>query len=117
MSLKSCADAYAKSRKAGDSPARAGSGSGRRMWQKEISGRAKNSSPGVLAGSEVKFRLLAPNELGSVIFGCTNGTMNECLSKNLFGLPSCHMVYVQNIQKGMPLFLFNYTDWKFFFFY
>ena len=112
MSLKRCADAYAKSRKAGGSPARAGSGSGSSMWQKEISGRAKNSSPGVLAGSEVKFRLLAPNELGSVIFGCTNGTMNECLSKNLFGLPNRHMVYVQNIQKGMPLFLFNYTDRK-----
>ena len=38
--------------------------------------------------------------------------MNECLSKNLFGLPNRHMVYVQNIQKGMPLFLFNYTDRK-----
>lgn len=112
MSPKSCADAYAKSRMAGNSPARAGSGSGTRMGQKEITGRAKNSSPGVLAGSEEKFRLLAPNELGSVIFGCTNATMNECLSKNLFGLPSRHMVYVQNIKKGMHLFLFNYTDRK-----
>jgi len=109
MSLKSCAEPCAKSQKAGGAPVRAGSGSGSRMRRKENTSRANTS---VLAGSEVRFRFLAPNELGSVIFGCTNATMNECLSKKLFGLPSSHMVYVQNIRKDMPLFLFNYTDRK-----
>lgn len=110
--MKSPAKASAKSQKAGGSPARSGSGSGSRMPRNEITGRAHDSNASVLAGNDVQFRSLAPNELGSVIFGCTNTTMNECLSKNLFGLPSRHMVYVQNIRKGMPLFLFNYTDKK-----
>ncbi|KEH29394.1 hypothetical protein MTR_4g036205 [Medicago truncatula] len=32
-------------------------------------------------------RNLEKNQLGGVIFGCTRSTMNECLSKQLFGEP------------------------------
>ncbi len=28
---------------------------------------------------------LGKDELGALIFGCTNATMSECLSENLFG--------------------------------
>ncbi|KAH1155394.1 hypothetical protein GLYMA_18G207500v4 [Glycine max] len=38
--------------------------------------------------------------------------MKECLSKQLFGLPAHHFCYVKNIDPGLPLFLFNYTDRK-----
>lgn len=38
--------------------------------------------------------------------------MKECLQKQLFGLPSSHFSYVKNIEHGLPLFLFNYTDRK-----
>uniref|UniRef100_A0ACD5TR57 Uncharacterized protein n=1 Tax=Avena sativa TaxID=4498 RepID=A0ACD5TR57_AVESA len=57
-------------------------------------------------------RNLREDELGGVIFGCTHQTINECLSKQLFGLPSCHISYVKNIKPGLPLFLFNYSDRK-----
>ncbi|KAM3216902.1 kelch-like protein 4 isoform X1 [Capsicum annuum] len=58
------------------------------------------------------FRNLRRSQLGGVIFGCTKNTMKECLSKQLFGLPVQHFAYVQNVDPGMPLFLFNYTDRK-----
>ncbi|KAF5189188.1 Development/cell death domain, Galactose oxidase, beta-propeller, partial [Thalictrum thalictroides] len=51
-------------------------------------------------------------ELGGVIFGCTKDSINECLSNLLFGLPSIHSSYVENIEPGLPLFLFNYDDRK-----
>ncbi|KAF8663003.1 hypothetical protein HU200_055591 [Digitaria exilis] len=57
-------------------------------------------------------RNLPEDELGGVIFGCKHNTMNECLSKQLFGLPSGHISYVKNVKPGMPLFLFNYSDRK-----
>ncbi|TKY65756.1 Kelch protein 1 [Spatholobus suberectus] len=57
-------------------------------------------------------RNLTKNQLGGVIFGCKNATMKECLSKQLFGLPAQHFSYVKNIDPGLPLFLFNYTDRK-----
>ncbi|KAL2330659.1 hypothetical protein Fmac_018240 [Flemingia macrophylla] len=38
--------------------------------------------------------------------------MKECLSKQLFGLPAQHFSYVKNIDPGLPLFLFNYSDRK-----
>ncbi|KAL9315261.1 hypothetical protein ACSQ67_016262 [Phaseolus vulgaris] len=57
-------------------------------------------------------RNLRKSELGGVIFGCRNATMKECLSKLLFGLPAQHFSYVRNIDPGLPLFLFNYTDRK-----
>ncbi|XP_057524691.1 uncharacterized protein LOC130804316 [Amaranthus tricolor] len=57
-------------------------------------------------------RNLRKNDLGAVIFGCKHSTFNECNSKLLFGLPSFHIKYVQNVSVGMPLFLFNYSDRK-----
>ncbi|KAM0051734.1 putative DCD domain-containing protein NRP [Helianthus debilis subsp. tardiflorus] len=57
-------------------------------------------------------RNLGKNQLGGVIFGATNITFNECLSKQLFGLPKEHLEYVEKIVPGLPLFLFNYTDRK-----
>ncbi|KAJ8551019.1 hypothetical protein K7X08_000389 [Anisodus acutangulus] len=57
-------------------------------------------------------RNLSKSQLGGVIFGCKNNTMKECLSKQLFGLPVQHFSYVKNIDSGLPLFLFNYTDRK-----
>lgn len=38
--------------------------------------------------------------------------MQECLSEQLFGLPTPHFSYVRNINPGLPLFLFNYSDRK-----
>ncbi|XP_020275209.1 uncharacterized protein LOC109849752 isoform X2 [Asparagus officinalis] len=55
-------------------------------------------------------RNLSKSSLHGVIFGCNNNTMQECLSKQLFGLPSSHFLYVKNIEPGLPLFLFNYVD-------
>lgn len=54
-------------------------------------------------------RNLSKDNLGGAIFGCKDNTMGECLSKQLFGLPSSHFQFVRNIEPGMPLFLFNYT--------
>ncbi|CAO2204525.1 unnamed protein product [Urochloa humidicola] len=62
--------------------------------------------------NSVAARYLQEDELGGVIFGCKHNTMNECLSKQLFGLPSGHFAYVKNVKPGMPLFLFNYSDRK-----
>ncbi|KAI4324499.1 hypothetical protein MLD38_029984 [Melastoma candidum] len=62
--------------------------------------------------SPVGFRNLGRGALGGVIFGCNNGTIHECFSKQLFGLPYPHLAYVQNIMPGLPLFLFNYSDRK-----
>ncbi|OIT07955.1 PREDICTED: kelch-like protein 3 [Nicotiana attenuata] len=58
------------------------------------------------------FRNLSRSQLGGVIFGCKNNTMRECLSKQLFGLPVQHFSYVKNIDPGLPLFLFNFSDRK-----
>ncbi|PRQ42798.1 putative development/cell death domain-containing protein [Rosa chinensis] len=60
----------------------------------------------------VSARNLMKNHLGAVIFGCTHSTMNECLSKQLFGLPAPHLIYVKKVTPGLPLFLFNYSDRK-----
>ncbi|GKC50722.1 development/cell death domain-containing protein, partial [Tanacetum coccineum] len=57
-----------------------------------------------------KARDLGKVQLGGVIFGTTNATINECLSKQLFGLPGPHFVYVKKIEPGLPLFLYNYSD-------
>nr|XP_010921050.1 actin-binding protein IPP [Elaeis guineensis]XP_010921051.1 actin-binding protein IPP [Elaeis guineensis] len=62
--------------------------------------------------SSTTARNLRKSDLGGVIFGCTHNTMKECLSNQLFGLPSLHFSYVKNIEPGLPLFLFNYTDRK-----
>ncbi|XP_021826525.1 influenza virus NS1A-binding protein homolog isoform X2 [Prunus avium] len=57
-------------------------------------------------------RNLRKNHLGGVIFGCNKLTMEECLLKQLFGLPAAHFLHVKNISPGLPLFLFNYSDRK-----
>ncbi|PWA40675.1 nucleotide-binding alpha-beta plait domain-containing protein [Artemisia annua] len=57
-----------------------------------------------------KARGLGKVQLGGVIFGTTKATINECLSKQLFGLPGSHFVYVKKIEPGLPLFLYNYSD-------
>ncbi|XP_020080324.1 kelch-like protein 20 [Ananas comosus] len=69
----------------------------------------KTPMPG---NSSVSARNLRKTDLGGVIFGCSIHTMSECLSKQLFGLPSNHSPYVKNIEPGLPLFLFNYSDKK-----
>ncbi|XP_055808476.1 uncharacterized protein LOC129877024 [Solanum dulcamara] len=58
------------------------------------------------------FRNLPRDQLGGVIFGCTNDTIRECLEQQLVGLPGQHIVYVKNVNPGLPVFLFNYTDKK-----
>ncbi|XP_057965101.1 uncharacterized protein LOC131155742 isoform X2 [Malania oleifera] len=57
-------------------------------------------------------RNLKKSHLGGVIFGCKSSTIKECLFKQLFGLPAHHFLYVKNIDPGLPLFLFNYSDRK-----
>ncbi|RDX80608.1 hypothetical protein CR513_38822, partial [Mucuna pruriens] len=57
-------------------------------------------------------RNLEKYQLGGVIFGCKRSTMKECQSKQLFGLPAQHFSYVKNIDPGLPIFLFNYSDRK-----
>ncbi|XP_074383015.1 uncharacterized protein LOC141724684 isoform X2 [Apium graveolens] len=64
------------------------------------------------AASSTDFRNMRKNNLGGVIFGCTDSTIKECLFKQLFGLPASHISYVNNIDPGLPLFLFNYSDRK-----
>ncbi|KAK8941154.1 hypothetical protein KSP39_PZI010498 [Platanthera zijinensis] len=60
----------------------------------------------------ISSRNLPKNDLGGAIFGCKHSTMEECLAKQLFGLPSSHFSYVRNIEPGLPIFLFNYSDRK-----
>ncbi|VVB12822.1 unnamed protein product [Arabis nemorensis] len=57
-------------------------------------------------------RNLTKSQLGGVVFGTTKNTIKECMSKHLFGLPHNHIMYVQKIDIGLPLFLFNYSDRK-----
>ncbi|XP_044484727.1 uncharacterized protein LOC123210430 isoform X2 [Mangifera indica] len=57
-------------------------------------------------------RNLGKHQLGGVIFGCKNNTIKECLTNQLFGLPAHHFIYVKNIDTGLPLFLFNYSERK-----
>ncbi|XP_039050481.1 kelch-like protein 1 isoform X2 [Hibiscus syriacus] len=64
------------------------------------------------ANTSVVSRNLRKNQLGGVIFGCKNATYKECLFKQLFGLPAQHFSYVKNIDPGLPLFLFNYSERK-----
>lgn len=43
------------------------------------------------------------------IFGCTQETIRECLSRNLFGLPPLYMDMVGKIKPAAPLFLFDFN--------
>lgn len=60
----------------------------------------------------VNNRNLGKIHLGGVIFGCKSTTIKECLVKQLFGLPASHFSYIKNIDPGLPLFLFNYSERK-----
>ncbi|KAI4991566.1 hypothetical protein ZWY2020_039952 [Hordeum vulgare] len=71
-------------------------------WSQVVTGRPTNLF--------VTARNLPVQDLGAVIFGCTNNTIAECHSRQLFGLPKTHLSYVHNIKEGLPLFLFNYDD-------
>ncbi|KAJ4885821.1 DCD (Development and Cell Death) domain protein [Raphanus sativus] len=55
-------------------------------------------------------RNLEKRDLCGVIFGCKFSTIKECYAKKLFGLPAAHMAYIKNIDPGLTLFLFNYSD-------
>lgn len=69
------------------------------------------TSPSCRMASNVKWaRNLQKSQLGGIIFGCTKDTMRECLANQLFGLPAQHFLYVKNIEPGLPLFLFNYSE-------
>ncbi|KAK6152545.1 hypothetical protein DH2020_015180 [Rehmannia glutinosa] len=71
------------------------------------------TSPSRWMASNVAWaRNLNKNQLGGVIFGCTKSTMRECLANQLFGLPAQHFLYVKNIEPGLPLFLFDYSERK-----
>ncbi|WVZ16243.1 hypothetical protein V8G54_009225 [Vigna mungo] len=83
---------------------------GRRTQTFRISG-AVPFYPNLVVNS-VGGRNLEKYQLGGVIFGCKNNTMKECQSKQLFGLPANHFSYVKNIDPGLPIFLFNYSDRK-----
>ncbi|KAF1895617.1 hypothetical protein Lal_00041898 [Lupinus albus] len=85
-------------------------GTGRKTQTSHSSGTQSFTPNSV--GSSVCGRNLRKNQLGGVIFGTNNTTIKECLSKQLFGLPVQHFSYVKNIDPGLPLFLFNYSDRK-----
>ncbi|XP_060182382.1 uncharacterized protein LOC132612054, partial [Lycium barbarum] len=57
-------------------------------------------------------RNLRKADLGAVIFGCKHFTYKECMFKQSFGLPAPHFSDVKNINIGLTLFLFNYSDRK-----
>lgn len=85
-------------------------GAGRETQTSYLSG-TQSLAPNSLVSS-VCGRNLKKDQLGGVIFGCKTATIKECLSKQLFGLPAQHFSYVKNIEPGLPLFLFNYSDRK-----
>ncbi|GAB2217132.1 hypothetical protein Drorol1_Dr00000294 [Drosera rotundifolia] len=80
------------------------SGKNKQVWVSGSKPSLQSSSSGF------GFRGLNKDELGGIIFGCKNNTMQECLAKQLFGLRAPHFLYVQNIVPGLPLFLFNYCE-------
>ncbi|XP_024315260.1 kelch-like protein 29 isoform X3 [Brachypodium distachyon] len=91
------------------SSARARMGAGRKT---ETYNAATPSNTRLHGDQSFSAHNLKEDKLAGVIFGCTHKTINECLSKQLFGLPAGHFTYVKNIKPGLPLFLFNYSDRK-----
>ncbi|PON94354.1 Development/cell death domain containing protein [Trema orientale] len=83
----------------------------RKKTQSSIINGGTHATPNT-APSSLFARNLRKSQLGGVIFGCKNSTIRECLLKQLFGLPAHHFSYVKNIDPGLPLFLFNYSDRK-----
>ncbi|PIA25393.1 hypothetical protein AQUCO_11700008v1 [Aquilegia coerulea] len=79
-------------------------GAGRKMETYTFDDGTKNYLGSISA------RNLSKARLGGVIFGCTHYTIKECFSNLVFGLPAPHFSYIRNIEPGLPLFLFNYSD-------
>ncbi|KAL2651353.1 hypothetical protein R1flu_019481 [Riccia fluitans] len=86
-------------------------GAGRRTETVNFNNYAGGASGGSIKVAPQR-KLAERGRLGSVIFGCTNATYSECVTNTLFGLPYSHHSYVEHIDPGMPLFLFNYNDRK-----
>ncbi|XP_059301760.1 uncharacterized protein LOC132053658 isoform X2 [Lycium ferocissimum] len=84
-------------------------GAGRKT--KTVMLKEKSKYVSTVNGS-VSARNLRKADLGAVIFGCKHFTYKECMFKQLFGLPAPHFSYVKNINIGLTLFLFNYSDRK-----
>lgn len=49
-----------------------------------------------------------PVEVSGAIFGCTDQTESECLSRKLFGLKGTSWSTVSQVVEGMPLWLYNF---------
>lgn len=65
----------------------------------EIDGRARHWSP-------MPYNI----NINGIDAGCTGRTMDECLRRGLFGLPSTYWPLVRKIKEGMPVYLFNYSN-------
>ncbi|KAJ0028385.1 hypothetical protein Pint_34969 [Pistacia integerrima] len=83
---------------------------GRKIQTFIITGNSPSTNPTYTRASA---RNLGKSQLGGVIFGCKNNTIKECLTNQLFGLPAQDFTHVKNIDTGLFLFLFNYTDGNF----
>ncbi|PHU13969.1 hypothetical protein BC332_15174 [Capsicum chinense] len=84
-------------------------GAGRKTTTVTLKEKARYTST---VNGSTSARNLRKANLGAVIFGCKHFTYRECLFKQLFGLPASHFSYVKNINVGLTLFLFNYSDRK-----
>ena len=49
-----------------------------------------------------------PDEVAGAIFGCTDQTESECLSRKLLGLKGTSWNTVSQVAEGMPLWLYNF---------
>ncbi|KAL8192929.1 hypothetical protein R6Q57_027377 [Mikania cordata] len=85
---------------------------GGRKQKKKINLDWATKEVSVTSNYSVTARNLRKSDLGAVIFGTTHQTIDECLSRQLFGLPEGHYSYIKNIKQGLVLFLFNYSDRK-----
>ncbi|KAK1409389.1 hypothetical protein QVD17_35915 [Tagetes erecta] len=83
---------------------------GGRKQKKKINLDWATKEASVFTNQSVPARNLRKTDLGAVIFGTTHNTINECLSRQLFGLPEGHYSYIKNIKQGLMVFLFNYSD-------
>ncbi|XP_055960027.1 uncharacterized protein LOC126662209 isoform X1 [Mercurialis annua] len=73
----------------------------------------EKSQPSSWTGNGIySARNLREKDLAAVIFGCKHSTIQECFENSIFGIPAPHYTYVKNINPGLPLFLFNYSDRK-----
>ncbi|XP_062193656.1 uncharacterized protein LOC133897098 [Phragmites australis] len=57
----------------------------------------------------LSFRQDAASAMAGAIFMSNTVTREQCFQKNIFGLPLEYASFVNNVKKGMPLFLFDHT--------